>query len=211
MVCIVGIAGRSCSGKSIVTKRLEAGHNDIAVRICQDRFFKKQASNWEAPEALNNYNLIYSLKKLKRGEATHIPSAGWTEIYDQLIKPKPLIIVEGYLLFENSEIVELLDKKIYIDVSDINILYRRTKRDNTSDYLDYTMFTVIPESKKYIDKQKKKADIIIDGNRDRDAVYNDVCRYLNLTINQISATNRNKDHHRSESGSIIGFVKSLLD
>jgi hypothetical protein len=73
------------------------------------------------------------------------------------------------------------------------------------------MFTVIPESKKYIDKQKKKADIIIDGNRDKDAVYNDVYRYLNLMINQVSATNRNKDKYSSESGSIIGFVKSLLD
>lgn len=179
-VCIIGIGGRSCSGKSVVAKRLEAELSNIAVRICQDRFFKKQALNWEAPEALNNYNLIYSLKKLKRGAATHIPSAGWTEVYDRLVEPKPLIIVEGYLLFENMEIVELLDKKIYIDVSDVNMLYRRTKRDNTSRNIDYTMFTVIPESKKYMDKQKKAADIIIDGNRDKDTVYKDVCRYLNI-------------------------------
>ena len=172
----------------MIAKRLEAEHGDIAVRICQDRFFKKEASNWESPEALNNYNLIYSLKKLKRGAATHIPSAGWTEIYDRLVEPKPLIIVEGYLLFENTEIVGLLDKKIYIDVSDINMLYRRTKRDNTSKNIDYTMFTVIPESKKYMDRQKTSADIIIDGNRDKDAVYNDVYRYLSSAMNSSRVT-----------------------
>lgn len=167
----------------MIAKRLEAEYGNVAIRICQDRFFKKQASNWESPEALNNYNLIYSLNKLKRCEATHIPSAGWTEIYDRLIEPKPLIIVEGYLLFENTEIVRLLDKKIYIDVSDINMLYRRTKRENTSKYIDYTMFTVIPESKKYMDKQRISADIIIDGNQDKYAVYNDVYRYLSSLMN----------------------------
>jgi len=211
MVFIIGIAGRSCSGKSMVAKRLEAEHSGIIVRICQDRFFKKQAPNWEAPESLNTYNLIYSLKKLKRSEATHIPSAGWTEVYDRLVEPKPLIIVEGYLLFENIEIVDLLDKKIYIDVSDLNILYRRTKRDNTSKNIDYTMFSVIPESKKYIDQQKRVADIIIDGNREKDAVYSDVGKYLNLTISQISDANITQDQHHNKPSSIIGFVKSLLD
>lgn len=63
------------------------------------------------------------------------------------------------------------------------MLYRRTKRDNTSKYIDYTMFTVIPESKKYIDKQKISADIIIDGNQDKNAVYNDVYRYLSSLTN----------------------------
>jgi len=183
LVYIIGICGRSCSGKSMIAKRFEAEHSNIAVRICQDRFFKVYADNWEAPEALNNYNLIYSLKKLRRGLSTHIPSAGWTEVYDRLIEPKPLIIVEGYLLFENDEIVDLLDKKIYVDVNDVNLLYRRTKRDGTSAHIDYTMYNVIPESKRFEERQKRIADIIIDGNKDKNAVYNDFYRYLNPLMN----------------------------
>lgn len=182
MTCIIGICGRSCSGKSVVARRLEANYGESIVRVCQDKFFKKQASNWESPDALNNYNLVYSLKKLKNGLPTHIPSNGWTEIYDRLIVPKSLVIVEGYLLFENPEIVKLLDHKIYIDVSDTNILYRRTKRDNTSKYIDYTMFTVIPESHKYADKQKSAADVIIDGNRDQDTVYQECIDYIKGTV-----------------------------
>ena len=106
---------------------------------------------------------------------------------------------------------DYLDKKIYIDVSDLNILYRRTKRDDTSAHIDYTMFTVIPESKKYVDKQKASSDIIIDGNRDKDIVYSDVFKYLNFVISQSSATNMNQNKHSNKPGSIIGFVKSLLD
>lgn len=180
---IIGICGRSCSGKSTVAKRLETNIGCNAIRICQDRFFKVYAENWETPEALNNYNLIYSLKKLRRGLSTHIPSAGWTEVYDRLIEPKPLIIVEGYLLFENDEIVDLLDKKIFIDVNDVNLLYRRTKRDGTSAYIDYTMYNVISESKRFEEKQKCAADIIIDGNSDSETVYRKCYDYINRYVN----------------------------
>lgn len=173
---LIGIAGRSCCGKSRVTKKLE---NDYGItRICQDRFFKKTAEDWESPEALNNFNLIYSLKKLKSGKPTHIPSKGWTEIYDQLIEPSDIIVVEGYLLFENDEIVSLLDKKIFIDVSDLNILYRRTKRDNTLAYIDYTMNSVIPKSYKYLTKQIMASDVVIDGNKNKEIVYNEIKKLI---------------------------------
>jgi uridine kinase len=177
-VKIVGLAGRSCSGKSTIAKMLEANYSHKIVRICQDRFFKKYADDWESPSALNNYNLIYSLRKLKNGQSTHIPSAGWTEVYDRLVDPKPITLVEGYLLFENREIVDLCDVKIYVDVSDVNILYRRTKRDGTSAYIDYTMFNVIDTSHKYMKKQKQVAEVIIDGNKSKEDGYNDVVKYL---------------------------------
>lgn len=175
---IIGVCGRSCSGKSTVVKRYESENQPFVTRICQDRFFKKFANNWEAPEALNNKNLIYSLKKLRAGEQTHIPSQGWTEIYDRLIYPSEVVIVEGYLLFYDFEIVKLLNKKIYIDVSDLNILYRRTKRDGTSKFIDYTMNTVIPESHKYIKKQKSVSDIILDGDKDFESLYKDFVSVL---------------------------------
>ena len=173
MPTIVGVCGRSCSGKSTIAKRYEAENPASVIRICQDRFFKKYADNWESPEALNNDNLIQSIEDLKHGKSTYVPSAGWTEIYDRCIEPKPIIIVEGYLLFENKDLVSLFDKKIYVDVSDVNMLYRRTKRDNTSRYIDYTMHTVIPESKKYLEMQKSRADAILDGNLPKESIYND--------------------------------------
>jgi uridine kinase len=175
---IIGLAGRSCSGKSTIARMIESNYSHRVIRICQDRFFKKQADDWESPNALNNYNLIYSLKKIKNGQSTHIPSAGWTEVYDRLIEPRPIVLVEGFLLFENQEIVDLCDVKMYIDINDVNILYRRTKRDGTSNCIDYTMFDVIEKSYKYMTKQKQVADVIIDGNKSKENMYNDAVRYL---------------------------------
>ncbi|MBU4069406.1 MAG: AAA family ATPase, partial [Nanoarchaeota archaeon] len=143
---VIGISGRSCSGKSAVVKELEEKYKGNFLHINQDKFFKVKANNWESPESLRFDRLIYSIKKLKKGQSTHIPSHRWTEVFDRKIVSHNIILVEGYLLFVNSELNKLFDKKIWVDVSDLNILYRRTKRDNTSKNIDYTYNVVIPES-----------------------------------------------------------------
>jgi len=175
---IIGISGRSCSGKSTVVKELEEKYRGDFLHINQDKFFKIRADNWESPESLRFDRLIYSLKKLKKGQTTHIPSHRWTEVFDREIKPHKIILVEGYLLFVNKELNKIFDKKIWVEVSDLNILYRRTKRDNTSKNIDYTYEVVIPESKKYEKKQQEEADIIIDGNKNKDEIIKDVENYL---------------------------------
>jgi len=170
---VIGVCGRSCSGKSRVVRKLEEYNKDY-LRIAQDRFFKKKSACYEHPESLRNDRLIYSIKKLRKGDPTHIPSKGFTEEFDKKIYPKKIIIIEGFLLFSQKNLSDLFDLKIFVDVSDLGILYRRTKRDGTSAYMDYTMHTVIPESKRYDKIQKNRADIIIDGNRPKEEVMKDV-------------------------------------
>lgn len=162
---VIGVCGRSCSGKSTVVKELEEKYKGEFLHINQDKFFKVEADNWERPESLRMDRLIYSIKKLKNGQSTHIPGHRYTEVFDREVKPHKVIIVEGYLLFVDKELSDLFDKKIWVDVSDANIVYRRTKRDGTSSNIDYTMNVVIPESKKYEQIQRKRADVVIDGNR----------------------------------------------
>ncbi|MBI2047095.1 hypothetical protein HYT26_02960 [Candidatus Pacearchaeota archaeon] len=170
---IIGVCGRSCSGKSSVVKELEAKYKDF-LHINQDKFFKIKANNWESPDSLRIDRLIYSLKKLKKGESTHIPSHRWTEVFDREIAPHKVIIVEGYLLFTDKELNKLFDKKIWVDVSDVNLLYRRLKKFNDLNQLDYAMNVVIPQSKKYETIQKKEADIIIDGNKSKEEIMEDI-------------------------------------
>ena len=174
---VIGICGRSCSGKSVVTRDIEARYRDKVVRIPSDRFFKvlipkelDETDGWESPASIRWDRLIYSVRKLKNGEPTHIPSKGWTEKFDQLISPKKIIIVEGYLIFTNKELVELCDKKIFVDVSDLNILYRRTIRNGDIKTMKYTMEKVIPISKRYDSIQKKRADMVIDGNKEKEEI-----------------------------------------
>lgn len=175
---IIGICGKSCSGKSEVTRKIAEKFNENVCRINSDRFFKvydvaelDRINGWESPNSIRFDRLIYSVKKLKSGKSTHIPSHGWTEIFDQEICPKKIVIIEGYLIFTNKQLVDLFDLKIFVDVSDINILYRRIKREGNIECADYIMDKVIPIGKKYENVQKDCADIIIDGNKSKDVVF----------------------------------------
>ena len=175
---VIGVSGRSCSGKSTVIKELEEKYQGEFLHINQDKFFKIKADNWESPDSLRLDRLIYSIKKLRSGQLTHIPSHRWTEVFDREVKPHKVIIVEGYLLFVNKELNKLFDKKIWVEVSDINLLYRRLKRFNDINELDYAMNVVIPESKKYEELQRKEADILIDGNKSKEEIIQEIERYI---------------------------------
>lgn len=179
---IIGVAGRSCSGKSTVVKELERIYDGQFLHINQDKFFKVKADNWEHPDSIRIDRLIYSLRRLKNGNSTHIPSHRWTEIFDRLVLPHKVIIVEGYLLFINKELNSLFDKKIWVDVSDVNLLYRRVKRSNNLAELDYVMYYVIPESKKYEGIQRSNADIIIDGNKTKEEILKEFEKVLKKWI-----------------------------
>ena len=190
---LIGICGRSCSGKSVATKALETEFPDKILQISTDRYFTKfdpkeldKKEGWETPSPIRWDRLIHSLKKLKNNESTRIPSKGWTEVFDKVVRPKPIIIVEGYLLFTNPELVKLLDKRIFIDISDANILRRRMLRDKKLKGMqrikgkDYIINKVIPISKQYEGMQKRAADIIIDGNASKETVLDEVKKYLKL-------------------------------
>lgn len=175
---IIGVCGRSCSGKSTVIKELEEKYKGRFLHINQDKFFKVKADNWERPESLRFDKLIEAIKRLKAGKNAFIPTHRWTENFDKEVKPHEIVIVEGYLLFVDSNLNKLFDKKIWVDVSDVNMLYRRMKRFNDFSQLDYTMNTVIPESKKYELIQRKHADIILDGNLTKEEIIKELEKHL---------------------------------
>lgn len=171
---IIGVSGRSCSGKSTVIKELEEKYKGKFLHINQDKFFKVKADNWERPGALRFDKLIEAIKLLKDGKDAFIPTHRWTENFDREVKPHKIIIVEGYLLFVDKELNKLFDKKIWVDVSDVNLLYRRLKKFNDINQIDYAMNVVIPESKKYEEIQRKEADITIDGNKSKEEIIKEI-------------------------------------
>jgi len=182
---VIGVCGRSCSGKSEVTRYLEKKYSKSVLRIPLDRFFKvfnpkelDETDGWESPNSIRWDRLVYSVKKLKEGKETHIPSKGWTEVFDQLVSPKKVIIVEGYLIFTNKELLELLDSKIFVEVNDLHILYRRTLRDGHIDGMHYTMHKVIPISKRYEQQQRKQADVVIDGNKTKEEIIKELEKHI---------------------------------
>jgi uridine kinase len=169
---LIGIAGRSCSGKTTLVHELSKTHDFLY--ISQDNFFRKSenADRWEEPECLRNDMLFQALLRLKNGDIAHVPTNGWTEVCDKTVYPQPVIIVEGYLLFVDKNISDLFDKRVWVDVSDINLVCRRIQRDGSLKYIDKISNVVVPISKKYESLQKSRSDIIIDGNKSIDDIVN---------------------------------------
>lgn len=165
---LIGVCGPSCSGKSTVCRSLLPYFDAQMVQL--DRFFRKETAgecngytNWETLDSLMIDRFIECLSQLKRGEPTLVPSKGWTEVFDRIVFPKPIIFVEGFLLFLNSDINALFDKKIFIEVHEDSILHRRVKRNGRYAW-GYTAECVIPNYVKVRPYLIREANIIIDGD-----------------------------------------------
>lgn len=179
---IVGICGPSCSGKSTVCRSLKQYFGAEMVQL--DRFFRKETcgrydghANWETPDSLMMDRLVDCLHQLKHGEPTLVPSKGWTEVFDRIIYPKPIIFVEGFLLFLNKDLNSQFDVKILINVNEDSILHRRMQR-NGAEAWDYTVKCVIPNYVKIRPRLVHKADYIINGDEDPATVRHEVKRIV---------------------------------
>lgn len=189
-VVLLGIAGPTSSGKSTFANNLKKRLDDKAVIISHDSYYKDQSdktfeerkkTNYDTPEALETDLLVEHLKSLKKGDPVEIPVYDFTlhTRVDKTVKvyPKPIVIVEGIFLFCDSNLKEMFDLKIYIDVEVDVRLARRIKRDvkergRDLDFVLYQWFTFVRESeKKYVIPSKEFADFIIfEGGENKKAI-----------------------------------------
>ena len=179
--CIIGICGGSGSGKSTVTKKLIdlIGKDNVSI-IEQDSYYKDQSNlafeervktNYDHPLAFDNDILFEHLKMLKEGREIEKP------IYDfslhnrkkekEIVFPKPIIILEGILIFNEVNLIDIMDIKVFVDTdADVRII-RRIKRDmhergrSLDSVIDQYMATVRPSHLQFVEPSKRYADIII--------------------------------------------------
>jgi hypothetical protein len=186
----IGICGPSCSGKGVVTEYIAARNHQV-ICVCQDSFFRciraGNPNNLEVPEALMMDRLIDCVARLKSGLATKVPYAGWTEqftvaINDPDLKVRPILLIEGFLLFVDDRLAELFDLRVFVDVSPLNMLYRRLKREDGLHNIDKIYGSVIPRSLDYKGSQISHAQAVIDGNEPSEVVIRHVIYYLNSSM-----------------------------
>ena len=164
------------------------------MRICQDSFFRinspietKGYTDIDDPAALMMDEFTRVISSLREGRGARLPSRGWTEdfnveITDAELRLRPLIIVEGFLLYITDELADLFDTRVFINVSDLNILYRRLKRENHLFGLDYAYDIVIPNARRDRPPQIKLAHKMIDGNQAIAEVTDQIVEYLNRGV-----------------------------
>ncbi len=84
-----------------------------------------------------------------------------------LVKPSKVIIVDGILIFENRELRDLMDIKVYVDTDADIRLARRILRDvcergrTMQSVISQYTTTVKPMHEEFVEPSKKYADVII--------------------------------------------------
>jgi len=178
---LIGIAGGSGSGKTLVAKNI---HSDLAsekvVRICQDSYYKdltylsneeRNAQNFDHPDAIDSDLLIDQINALLEHETIQQP------VYDfvthtrteetKTIGPHDIIVLEGILIFDNPALRDLMHIKIYVDTDPDIRLIRRLRRDfmergrSMESVIQQYEESVRPMHLQFVEPSKRYADIIV--------------------------------------------------
>ena len=178
---IIGICGGTGSGKTTVANRiLESVSASEVAFIQQDSYYRnlkdlpldyRSAANFDHPDALDNDLLAHHIRKLKAGGSVELPIYDFKTHTRQnetlLIEPKPIVIIEGILIFVDPRLLEQMDIKVFVDTPDDIRFIRRLRRDvaergrTVDSVIEQYLATVRPMHIQFVEPSKRYADVII--------------------------------------------------
>lgn len=178
---VIGIAGGTGSGKTTVARVVlqQVGAEYIAV-LPHDAYYRDRKDmvvddhmqiNFDHPDSLDTSLLIEHIHQLKAGHAVEVPVYDFTtdSRTDRTVhvEPRPVILVDGILIFYESALRPLFDVKIFVDTdADIRFI-RRLQRDivergrTTESVIAQYLSTVRPMHLEFVEPSKRYADVII--------------------------------------------------
>ena len=179
-ILVIGIAGGTGSGKTTLMNNLITEFAGSVTVLSHDNYYKRHDEltyeercrlNYDEPAALETDLMARHLDCLRRGEAIDCPVYDFT-VHNRsdetiCISPEKVIIVEGILIFENKELRDLMDIKVFVDTEADVRLCRRILRDveergrTLESVVTQYQTTVKPMHEMYVEPSKKFADIII--------------------------------------------------
>ena len=185
---IIGIAGGSGSGKSTFAKRLrEAFPEQVALISCDNYYLphdelpleERANLNYDAPEALEFDLMVRHLEGLKQGQTALCPVYDFTrhtrsEAVTE-IPPRPIILIDGILIFHDPALRACMDLKIYVETDADERILRRARRDirdrgrDLDSVIRQYLSTVKPMHNTYVEPTKVYADIILNGGKNHQA------------------------------------------
>lgn len=207
---IIGICGGTGSGKTTIARAIvEAVGEKKVVLVEQDSYYRnlsdmpldeRHQANFDHPDSLDSDMLVNHILRLKQGLTAEMP------LYDfkthtrsdkiEIIEPKPVVIVEGILIFAEPRVLDLLDVRIYVDTPDDIRLMRRLKRDFTERgrsferTLEQYDRTIRPMHFEFVEPSKRHADIIIPEGGQLGVSVEILCGLVREKLNQEQAATK---------------------
>lgn len=182
---IIGIAGGTGSGKTTVVHQImnELPQTEVGI-ISQDSYYKhnphlsyeeRSMINFDHPRAIDFDLLVQHLKDLKEGKTIEQPVYSFVthnRTDDTVIThPRKVMIVEGILIFNNPDLCDMFDVKVFVHADSDERLIRRLKRDiaergrDMEEVLNRYQTTLKPMHQQFIEPTKAFADIIIPNDK----------------------------------------------
>lgn len=200
-VVVIGVSGGSASGKTTVANRIKEQYKESVELLCHDYYYlphdelpieERAKLNYDHPNAFDTERLIIDIKKLKELASIERPVYSYKEhtrtSETVKVNPAKVIILEGFMIFENPELRDLMDIKIFVDTDADERLIRRIKRDvnqrgrSLDSVITQYINTVKPMHEEFVEPYKKYADIIIPRGGKNDIAIDMLLHKINAIV-----------------------------
>lgn len=201
---IIGIAGGSGAGKTTLANAIISKVGaEKATYISHDSYYKDQSGkppvereklNYDHPDALETSLLITHLEQLLNGVSVEIPMYDFVQHVRSKqtvrLESRPLIVVEGVLIFVDHTLRDLFDFRIFVDTPADVRLARRIKRDisvrgRTVELVVRQYLTsVVPMHDKYVEPSKAYAHMVVSGCEGGDQFEKVISHVLSMSKRQ---------------------------
>jgi uridine kinase len=181
---LIGIGGGSGSGKTLIAQELVsrfAKHEILLVEedsyyrdLSHIPFEQRQHVNFDHPSAFDHDLLLEHLQTLMAGQSVQRPEYDYSQHARSgrlvEISPRPAILLDGILIFQDERIRKLMDIRIFVDADPDIRLARRIRRDisergrTVESVLEQYEKQVRPMHDLYVEPFKPHADMIIPHN-----------------------------------------------
>ncbi len=179
---LIAIVGGSGSGKTWLAERLQQLLGAQAVRVSLDDFYRDRSHlsparrarlNFDHPRAIDWLQLQAALRRLAQRRPAKVPDYDFAthcrKPRPKLIRPKPIVLVDGLWLLRRPTLRRLFYFSIFLDCSRTTRLRRRLARDRLTRSRDRAGIlrqfrtTVDPMHRRFVAPQARWANLVISG------------------------------------------------
>lgn len=186
---LVAIVGGSGSGKTWLGEQLKRALAPHALRLSLDDFYRDRSHlsvsrrariNFDHPGAIDWVMMERAVRALAQGHTAHIPTYDFKthsrgKIF-QVVRPKPIILIDGLWLLRRRSLRRLFQVRIYVDCPIRLRLRRRLQRDlhlrgRTPASVRAQFWGMVePMHRIYVAPQARWADFVVPGDAGREQI-----------------------------------------
>ena len=179
---VLGIAGGTGSGKSVLARRIARALGRRAVVLPLDGYYRDRSAargaarrslNFDHPRSIDGSLVARHIRALARGETVRAPQYDYRRhrrlARTRTVAPAAVVVVEGLFVFADPEIRRRIDLGIYLSEPADLRLARRLRRDvgergiSVEETLRLYFHCVRPMHDRFIERSRRHADEVWEG------------------------------------------------